>query len=146
MNGTSPEVRREKFGRVLHEALYARNLTQVDLAEAVESTQGAVSAWVNGKAEPAPFVVFGVEHVLDLTPGFLSAALGYLPVEAVAVVPTIEDAVQASVLVDDDLKPILLAVVREVLRKSRQGRQGLRAVDPVRHRRPGAPGTSPPRN
>lgn len=132
---TAAEQARLRFGRVLAEALFARDLTQADLARAVGSTQSAVSAWVNGHAEPASSLVFEVEGYLELPAGFLSRLLGYLPVSAVASVASIQEAVQASTLIDEDLKPMLLAVVRELVKKSRESQARLKVVNPRARRR-----------
>lgn len=134
MLSAPPEHDRERFGRVLSEALFARGMTQADLARELDSTQSAVSAWIHGKAEPAAQVVFETERVLEVPQGFLSRLLGYLPVTAVASVASIEEAVQASTLIEEDLKPMLLAVVRELKKKTRDGRG--RQNQPARaHRR-----------
>ncbi len=133
---SSPDHDRERFGKVLGEALFARSLTQADLAKMCHTTQSAVSSWIHAKAEPAATLVFLVERKLDLPAGFLSRLLGYLPVEVVASVPTIEEAVQSSTMVAEDFKPMLLAVVREMVKASRPLQSEAVPVRSARARRP----------
>lgn len=113
----------EVFGRALGQVMSSRGITQVQLAEMIGMTQSAVSGWTRGKAEPAASTVFALERLLGVSPGFLSRYLGYLPIEAVSAVPTIEDAIQHSSALDDDFKRMLLAVYRELIRYS-QGPRG----------------------
>jgi transcriptional regulator with XRE-family HTH domain len=55
-------AQRKRFGGTLAEALSARGRRQEDLAEALDTTQSAVSAWINGKSEPAAATVFACEN------------------------------------------------------------------------------------
>ena len=106
----SQEERRKRFGQALSEALAGRSLRQSHLAELLVTTQSTVSAWINGRSEPSASTVFTVERALDLAPGMLSKLLGYLPVEAAGRIPNVEEAVQASDLVDTDAKRMILNV------------------------------------
>lgn len=72
-----------KFANVLTLHLSVRDMTQVELARALNVTQSTVSAWMRGRTEPAKEEVFAAERALDLAPGGLSWALGYLPLDAV---------------------------------------------------------------
>lgn len=71
------------FGEALADALGDRS--QDWLAAQVGKTQAAVSKWINGRNEPDVDTVFALEAVLGLTPGELSAYLGYVPVDSPAV-------------------------------------------------------------
>lgn len=68
------------FGDALAAALTAMCWSQVDLGRALGGvTQGAISAWRSGLAEPSPATVFAAERALKVPPGDLSRHLGYLP-------------------------------------------------------------------
>ena len=120
MGSPGAEARRIEFGHVLAETLGANGLTQVHLAKTLGCTQRSVSAWINGRAEPAAELVFEIERALSLPPGYLSRLLGYLPVEAVKSAATVEEAVALTTVLDESFKPMLLAVYRELRRLSRQ--------------------------
>lgn len=75
----APEERRVAFGNALDDALGAREVTQREIAEQLGTTQSAVSAWVNAQAVPDADVVFQIERMLNLPPGYLSQNLGFLP-------------------------------------------------------------------
>jgi transcriptional regulator with XRE-family HTH domain len=113
--GDRSRDRRQRFGRLLAEALSARASKQEDLATMLGTTQSSVSAWVTGRYEPSAETVFAIERGLSLGPGHLSRVLGYLPVEAVGTAPGVEDAIAQSTLIDDAQKQIVLAVYRAVV-------------------------------
>lgn len=111
------EGRRKQFGHGLSEALIARNLKQADLAELLSTTQSTVSAWINGRSEPAAATVFAIESVLELPPGFLSRLLGYLPLSVVGARPSVEEAMSSSEEVDEVSKRLALSVWRTLVDK-----------------------------
>lgn len=79
---TKDEARLEKFGKMLTLWLELEGMTQAQLARAVGTTQSTVSAWAGGRHEPSAMTVFALEKALGRSPGSLSCALGYAPVEA----------------------------------------------------------------
>ncbi|MEY2452398.1 MAG: helix-turn-helix protein [Acidimicrobiaceae bacterium] len=99
-------------------------MTQQELAEAVGVTQSAVSAWEADGAIPEPRVVFAVERALRLSPGQLSGALGYVPVDAMGVTHGVVESVEADPSLDEVGRRVLLAVYRELTTKPapRRGR------------------------
>jgi transcriptional regulator with XRE-family HTH domain len=111
------EARRHAFGHGLSEALLARGLKQADLAELLTTTQSTVSAWINGRSEPAAATVFAIEEVLELSPGFLSRLLGYLPLSVVGSRPSVEESIATSEEVDDASKRLALSVWRTLVDK-----------------------------
>ena len=116
-NNFSQEDRRKAFGVALRDALAGRGLQQAYLAESLGTTQSTISAWINGRAEPDAFTVFAVEDCLDLSPGFLSRLLGYLPLNAVNAPASVEQSVAVSDEVDEDSKRMVLAVWRTLVAK-----------------------------
>lgn len=111
------QERRDSFGAGLAQALAARNLKQIDLAELLSTTQSTVSAWVNGRSEPPAATVFAVEEVLEVAPGFLSRLLGYLPLSVIGSWPDVEQAVSASEEVDEASKRLVLSVWHTLVNK-----------------------------
>jgi transcriptional regulator with XRE-family HTH domain len=78
---TPARERRQQFGAALAEARKLAGLTQRQLAERVDVVQSVVSSWETGERAPDQFdIVFEVEDALDLSPGRLSAHLGFLPI------------------------------------------------------------------
>jgi transcriptional regulator with XRE-family HTH domain len=131
--GAKAGDRRHRFGRLLAEALSARDTKQEDLARRLGTTQSSVSAWVTGRYEPSAETVFAIERSLSLGPGHLSRSLGYLPLEAVSASPGVEDAVAQSTLIDDAQKRIVLAVYRAVVESGAgQDRPGRAAATPAK--------------
>lgn len=125
-NGPTTEERRRAFGDALAGVLGVRDLTQRSLGELLGGTsQGAISAWLSGKSEPAPSTVFAVERVLELAPGQLSILLGYLPPEAAkSSPPTFENVVSTDPLLDDVGRRGLLALYREMTTRRTTSRGG----------------------
>ncbi len=113
------DQRRKQFGGVLNEALTVRAMKQSDLAEAVGTTQSAVSAWITGKSEPGARTVFLVETALDVSPGYLSIILGYIPPSAKNVQQTPEEQVAHSTTWTEDSKKVILSVMRTLASKDR---------------------------
>lgn len=102
----------------------ARGVTQAELSKRLGGrvSQQAISEWIRGESEPASWeTIFEIERVLDIAPGELSSKLGILPLEALG---TIEGAILKSDQIDDRLREVLLALVREMLRQSDRGAQG----------------------
>ena len=120
MGGKSADKARTEFGNSLARALRSRGMTQVELAESLDTAQSVISAWINGRSEPAPGTVFTLEKQLGMDPGSLSRVLGYLPPEAAKVATTVRDAVARDFSVDEQYKPMLMAVYRELVRLSAQ--------------------------
>lgn len=116
-------------------------MTQSDLCLSLEpvigqTRQSTVSAWINAKSEPAPDTVFAIEQALELSAGFLSRHLGYLPATNVPPVSTVEEAVIAARDLEDDFKRMLLAVHVVLVQKSAEIRKvELRAVEEMKGRR-----------
>lgn len=109
---------RGRFGDALSDAMKVRGYSQRDLGQELGVSQPAVSGWVVGDAEPAATTVFAAEKVLGLTPGTLSRHLGYLPTDAVKSTPTFEAVVSSDPLLEEHDKRGLLALYREVTRRS----------------------------
>jgi transcriptional regulator with XRE-family HTH domain len=110
--------RRVGFGRLLCDAMKARGMKQEDLAGMLGITQSSVSGWINGKYEPAAATVFTIEHCLGMEPGSLSRPLGYLPVEPVSRMVSVESAIAQSALLDDEEKAALSAMYRLLVKRS----------------------------
>ena len=127
--------RRRCFGHALASALGERDVTQAELADALATTQSAVSAWITGKSEPAADTVFACEVATGVGPGALSRHLGYLPLDAVAAQPRVEDLVANSDQLDDDGRHLALTVWRTAVRHARELRaMGATPVeDPSEH-------------
>lgn len=70
---------------------------------------------MSGDAEPVPGQLFVVEQVLRVDPGELCALLGYVPVGTPL---SVELVIKVSPEIDDDLRPMLLAAAREIIRQS----------------------------
>lgn len=70
--------------------------------------------------------MFAIELCLGLTPGTLSAILGYLPVQAGEDEAGIEDVIARSVDIDAAAKEALIALCRvlSIARESRNGHSG----------------------
>ena len=125
--------RRLTFGRLLAEALKAREMKQEDLARLLGTTQSSISGWINGKYEPAAATVFTIERSLGMDPGTLSRPLGYLPVEPASRSVSVEGAIAQSALLDDEQKAALCGMYRVLVKLS--------AAAPA-----SAPGPERPRN
>lgn len=121
---------RSDFGSSLARALRLRAMTQVELAESLDTAQSVISAWINGRSEPGPTTVFDLEKKLGMDPGSLSRTLGYLPLEA-KVASTVRDAVAKDFSIDEQYKPMLIAVHRELVRLSAQHPGSGRRLRPV---------------
>lgn len=111
--------RRRQFGAVLNEALNVRSMKQSDLANAVGTTQSAISAWITGKSEPGARTVFLVETALDVSPGYLSIILGYIPPNARTSVPSPEEQIAHSTSLTDDSKKVIISVMRTLAAKDK---------------------------
>lgn len=112
--------RRRRFGNALASALSNQGRRQVELAEALGTTQPAISAWITGRSEPAADLVFACEVVTGVGPGALSRHLGYLPLDAVGAPPRVEDLVANSDQLDDDGKHLVLTAWRAAVRHARE--------------------------
>ena len=108
---------RQRFGRLLSDALKTRRLTQEDLAARLGTTQSSVSGWINGRYEPSAETVFAVERALELEPGHLSRPLGYLPVDAASRPVSVEHAIAQSDLGDDE-RAALIGMYRVLVKRS----------------------------
>ena len=107
---------RQKFGVALAQTLRSMGLTQAELAEQLQTTQSAVSAWINGRSEPPPFTVFNLEQTLGLAPGALSRLLGYVPVEAAELGGTVRAAIRRDPMLAEHFKPMLLSLYGQLVR------------------------------
>lgn len=114
----SREERAQLFGSAVAEALAVRNMTQLDLATALGTTQSTISSWKNVRAVPDADTVFAVEGVLDtvipMMPGSLSRHLGYLPLTAADAIPSAEDAIAQSDDLDADGRKLVLSVYQSM--------------------------------
>lgn len=120
MADTTRDTARKAFGAALADALAIRGVYQADLADTLGTTQGTISGWVTGKSEPeTPEKAFAVERALDLQPGTLSRHLGYVPPDLDAVM-TVEAAVLHDSLLDDQNKRGILALYKELTRRTRR--------------------------
>lgn len=72
----------EAFGEALRTARLAAGLNQKALGSALDVTASAVGNWERGIDEPSPARVRQLEEAMDLTPGWLSRHLGYVPLDA----------------------------------------------------------------
>lgn len=133
-----------RFGRVLAEALAVRAMRQLDLANAIGTTQSAISQWCGGSAEPSARMVFAAEDALEMGPGNLSELLGYLPPAARDRQQTAEELVVHSPVWSDDSKKVILATMRLLATKDRTILNGERSEAkphaPARSRRKPASG------
>ena len=118
---------RQRFGRLLAEALKRQGLKQEDLAARLGATQPSVSGWINGRYEPAAETVFAVERALSLEPGHLSRPLGYLPVEAAVRPAGVEAAIAQSTLLGDDEKGALIGMYQVLVTRDSRPAGGERA-------------------
>lgn len=112
---------RQRFGRLLADAMKARGIRQEDLAGRLGTTQSTVSGWINGRYEPSPDTVFAIERTLELEPGHLSRPLGYLPADDGADAVSVEGAIAQSPLLDDDQKAALIGMYQVLVKRSDRG-------------------------
>ncbi|MGH9266496.1 MAG: helix-turn-helix domain-containing protein, partial [Acidimicrobiales bacterium] len=112
---------RQRFGRLLADAMTARGMKQEDLAGRLGTTQSTVSGWINGRYEPSPETVFAIERTLELEPGHLSRPLGYLPADDGANPVSVEGAIAQSPLLDDDQKAALIGMYQVLVTRSDRG-------------------------
>ena len=107
------------FGDVLRRALRDSGRTQEELAEALQVTQSAVSAWLLGKRVPAVATkVFAIEEVLGLDPGELSVTLGYVPPTAQSIV-SVEAAIRQDPDFGDEARHLLIEIVKSFRQSER---------------------------
>lgn len=119
------DERKASFGEALRSALVVAKKTQQDLGDHLGISQGAVSDWVRGTWEPAgPDVVFSAEAFLELEPGTLSRHLGYLPVEAVKSVATVDQSIRSDPALEPAEREMLLGAYNAAVarKRSRLGR------------------------
>jgi len=91
----------------------SRRMIQTRLAAELDGvSQSAISGWINGQSVPNHNVVFAIERALDVTPGFLSHHLGYIPA-GTSPPCSVPDAVDADPLLDDVRRAALLALYRQ---------------------------------
>lgn len=112
------------FGRQLAAARAAARVTQEDLAARLGVKQSTVSGWENGVNSPEEIeTTFQIERLLGVNPGELSRHLGYLPVEAVQIAGSFEDAITGDPLLDDADRSALRNVYEMAVR-TRRNRRG----------------------
>ena len=115
------EAQRKALGVAIHEAMTLRGMNQVELAEALGTTQSVISQWRYGKFLCPPRAVFAMEEALAVPPGFLSHHFDYRPLGSavIAGAPEIEVAV-----LDSDLgggqKAAVLAIISEFQKLNRE--------------------------
>ena len=119
---------RQRFGRLLAEAMKARGIKQDELAGRLGTTQSTVSGWINGRYEPAPGTVFAIERTLELEPGHLSRPLGYLPVDDGPDPVSVEATIAHSPLLDDEEKAALVGMYQVLVKRSDGGSGPARAT------------------
>lgn len=118
------EQRQKTFGRQLAAARSSAGVTQEDLAARLEVKQSTVSGWENGVNPPDEIeTTFEIERILKVKPGVLSRHLGYLPVEAVQVACSFEEAIADDPYLDEADRTTLRNVY-EMAVKTRGTRRG----------------------
>lgn len=123
----TPELarRRRKFGNVFAETLQVRRKTQMEIAEALGTTQSSVSAWKAGESVPDPETIFQLERELQVPPGHLGQHLGFVPANSTEIPHPARDAIMADPLLDEEGKRVVMAVY-EQLTAAQHGRGGRR--------------------
>lgn len=111
--------RRQRWAESLIEARLARGVTQEQLAESLGLSQPAVAGWEKGGKVPEHDIVFEIERVLKLDPGWLSQHLGYMPPEQTKTTTTMRDAVEADPYLDDNEKRVVLDMYFKLTRGRR---------------------------
>lgn len=118
-------ARRVAFGEALRQAMAAGGWTQDALAEALGFRQATISAWISGKSQPEEIdTAFRVEKLLGIRPGGLTRHLGYLPLDAVKSVATVESAILEDDALTEAEKAMLLGGYRAAManKTNRRGR------------------------
>jgi transcriptional regulator with XRE-family HTH domain len=120
---TTPE-QRKAFGEALKEVLDHAGMSGRGLAGALGLSPTAVSKWLRGRTTPSPETVAHAERVLDLDPGALSSALGYVILEASTnrQAPSVVKAVEADPRLGPKERTVLLTVYRELVRQYARAR------------------------
>lgn len=116
--------RRRAFGEALRMAMTSRGYTQEALADAIGVKQGAVSQWVSGTRQPPLDTTFELERLLGQRPGALTRHLGYLPLDAVKSVATVESSIVEDGTLTEPEKQMLLGAYRAAMaaKVNRKGR------------------------
>lgn len=124
MVSREPEERRRAFGEAVRQALRVKQMTQEELAAALNKTQPMISAWIQGKRAPeSPELAFEVERAIGVDPGTLSVHLGFIPPEAARTVASFESVVLADTGLSDDEKELMMAMYKAATSKRRRPRK-----------------------
>lgn len=71
MKGKTKEEILSNFGKKLAKYREAQNMTQMDVAVAIDSYPGYISRLENGKVEPGLFMILSLANALHITPNEL---------------------------------------------------------------------------
>lgn len=71
MKGKTKDEILSHFGKKLAKYREAKNMTQMDVAVAIESYPGYISRLENGKVEPGLFMILSLANALEITPNEL---------------------------------------------------------------------------
>jgi transcriptional regulator with XRE-family HTH domain len=122
---------RQRFAEALRRARADCGLSQRDLGDALDVSQGSVSQWLTGKAAPKPERLAELERVLRLPPDTLARHLGYVPSDQSERTPvmTVVEAAEADPRLGEREQRILAAVYRELVhQRASEQRDGERAT------------------
>jgi transcriptional regulator with XRE-family HTH domain len=141
------DEQKKALGRAIHEAMKLRGVNQVELAEALGTTQSVISQWRLGKFLAPPRAVFALEEALQVPPGWLSQHFDFMPMPSNMGSGATE--IETCVLGDPDLgdgeKAAVLAMI-EQFRELRHALEEAQANDaaPARARKAAAKAAAKP--
>lgn len=117
---------REAFVDDLYRLMEQRKISQRQLSLDLDLASHTVfNRWRHLASEPTPEQVFRIEEYLRVPPGSLSRRLGYLPLTAVKVQPTVDlgAAIDGDAVLPDWGKQILRTAHQEIMGSLGRGRR-----------------------
>lgn len=105
-------IARRPFARALATTLRDRAMSQTELANRLGTTQSVVSAYATGESSCEHDMIYKIEDILGVTPGFLSRHVGCYPEPPESRMPSLEEVVEADPTLSELGRATILAVYR----------------------------------
>lgn len=119
MADSDNERTRRAFGRALRDARLGVGLSPTDLASVIGKSAGVVNNYEDGEVvNPQPWACIAMEAAVGKRPGELTQLLGFVPADGGESPCTVETAILADDVLDENQQQALLAVYRSYVSRA----------------------------
>lgn len=105
-----------EFAKRLSTFRTAKGVSQTNLGKLVDASQTLISCWETGLYVPDPHYIWKLEAALEVSPGMLSSALGYVPVRSNIDTMT---AITTDPELDEDARQVVIHTYEAMRQQSR---------------------------